>query len=71
MANCIIYKDGEQINSIVADEDFAAKYCSANGYTYEMVPDPEPVKPEYTEAQLLGQQYTDLELAMLNNISAK
>lgn len=43
----IIYKDGKQINRIVADEAFASAYCAENGYTYEMEPDPpKPPEPE-------------------------
>lgn len=42
----VIYKDGEYINRIVADEEFAAAYCADNGYTYELEPDPAPPEPE-------------------------
>lgn len=67
-----IYKDGEEINRIVADEAFAAAYCAENGYTYTMRPDPPPPpepEPEYTETQLMGQQLTDLELLVLDHIA--
>ena len=42
-----IYDNGEQINTIVASEEFCIKYCEKNGYTYEAQaetsePTPEP-----------------------------
>lgn len=42
MANYRIFKDGEEINTIVADKAFCAIYCETNGYTYELIPEPEP-----------------------------
>lgn len=44
MAVYKIYKDGEEINRIVANEPFVTNYCEANGYTFEaeLVPEPEP-----------------------------
>lgn len=33
-----IFKDGESINTIIADEDFVESYCDQNGYTYELEP---------------------------------
>ena len=41
----IIYKNGEEINRIVADENFAKTYCEENGYTYEMSTEPDPPFP--------------------------
>lgn len=32
----IIYKDGVEVNRIVADEDFCQKYYSSNGYSYSL-----------------------------------
>ena len=40
--NYRIYKNGEHINTIVADEDFVKSYCEANGYTYELEVREEP-----------------------------
>lgn len=42
-----IFKDGEQINTIVSESDFVENYCAANGYTFEeeILPKPKP-KPE-------------------------
>lgn len=37
-----IFLNGEQINRIVADEDFTRSYCEDNGYTYTMEEEPEP-----------------------------
>lgn len=53
----VIYKDGEFVNRIVADEAFAAAYCAENGYTYELEPEPEPVpppEPTYTADDLFA-----------------
>ena len=40
-----ILKDGEVVNTIVADEAFVADYCEKNGYTHRQLPDPVP-RPE-------------------------
>lgn len=51
-----ILKDGECVNTIVADEDFCKDYCERNGFTYEAdsLPDPEPVpEAEPTELEQL------------------
>lgn len=37
-----ILKNGEIINTIIADEAFVADYCAASGYTYESEELPEP-----------------------------
>ena len=42
MAIYKVYKDGEEINRIVANEPFVTNYCEANGYTFELEPMPEP-----------------------------
>lgn len=42
----IIYKDGVEVNRIVADEAFCEQYYSQDGYSYEEeppAPEPEPV----------------------------
>lgn len=55
--NYIIYKDGGEVNRIVADEEFCRTYYSANGYSYERVPDPEPEPepaPEPTTEEILS-----------------
>lgn len=45
--NYKILKDGEEVNTIVAGPDFVEEYCSKNGYTYELMPEPEPIpEPE-------------------------
>lgn len=51
-----IFKDGEVINTIVADPDFVESYCTENGYTYEeeILPEPEPVEPEPTTEEILN-----------------
>ena len=33
-----IIKNGEVINTIIADCSFAEDYCAENGYTYEAIP---------------------------------
>lgn len=41
-----LYKDGEFVNIIAADEAFVTEYAAQNGYTFEEIiypaPDPEP-----------------------------
>lgn len=43
-----IFSNGEQINVIVADEQFCKSYCEKNSYTYELIEEPEvpPIEPE-------------------------
>ena len=49
-----IFQNGEQINTIVADESFVSAYCAENGYTYEAVePTPEP-EQEPTDTEVLN-----------------
>ena len=43
MANWKVLKNGEEINTIVADKAFAMIYAEMNGYTMEEMPEPEPV----------------------------
>lgn len=52
-----LFKDGEEINRIVADETFVKEYCPAHGYTYELEPSPEPADPP--EPELTEQEATD------------
>ena len=51
-----IIKNGETINTIVADGAFCVSYCEANGYTYELLPEPipdsEPSQLDIIEAQV-------------------
>ena len=52
--NYKILKNGEVINTIVADEAFVSAYCTANGYTYQQIAEPEPEpEPEPTEMEQL------------------
>ena len=58
----LLDKDGNEVNRIVASEEFVIAYCEENSYTYERLPDtpePEPV-PE-----------TDLEPTQLDLIEAQ
>ena len=50
--NYKILKNGEVINTIVAEEAFVSAYCTANGYTYQQIAEPEP-EPEPTETEQL------------------
>lgn len=70
-----IYQGGEEINRIVADEEFVEEYCPKHGYTYELEPEPEPVDPpeppepteqETTDAMLVDHEYriTMLEMGL-------
>lgn len=52
----IIYRDGVEVNRIVADESFCKQYYSSGGYSYAPEPEPEPApepKPEPTAEQML------------------
>ena len=51
-----ILKDGETVNTIIADEEFCKAYCEKHGYTYEedAQPDPEPVTPEPSDTDVLN-----------------
>ena len=52
--NYKIFQNGEQINTIVADESVVSAYCAENGYTYEAVePTPEP-EQEPTDTEVLN-----------------
>lgn len=52
-----IFKNGKEIQRIVADEEFVSEWCPQNGYTYELEPEmraqPEPEPPEPTQADRL------------------
>lgn len=54
-----IFKDGELVNRIVADEDFCCEHYSGDGYSYELEPAPvvesnesEPTQLDRVEAQV-------------------
>ena len=47
-----ILKDGKIINTIVADEAFVTDYCKKNGYTYEVLPEPEVEQTLTTEERV-------------------
>lgn len=64
----IIYRNGEEINRIVADEAFTAQYCAENGYTYEMRPDPSPEPDPEPESTYTAD---DLFFALLGTRSTK
>lgn len=40
-----LFKDGELVNTIVADKAFAMIYAEEMGYTVEQVEEPEPSEP--------------------------
>lgn len=57
----IIYKDGIEVNRIVADEEFCQKYYNSDGYSYAEeppAPEPEPVTPEPTQLDRVEAQAT-------------
>ena len=59
MANYKIFENGKEINTIVADEAFCSEYCAENGYTYELMPEPEPeAEPELTQLDRIEAQMT-------------
>lgn len=53
-----IFENGEHINTIFADEAFVEMYCAENGYTYEAIPEPEPI-PEPTVWDELDAAYQE------------
>lgn len=69
-----IYKDGEFINRIKADSEFAEFYCRINGYTYEEEEEPplpgpkpeEPTEEDDVNAMLVDHEFrlTMLELGV-------
>ena len=52
-----ILNNEKEINRIVADESFVTGYCEKNGYTYEIIPEPEP-NPEPTQLDRVEAQAT-------------
>lgn len=57
----IIFKDGVEVNRIVADEAFCQRYYSKDGYSYEQAPpqpEPEPATPEPTQLDRVEAQVT-------------
>lgn len=60
-----IFKDGEEINRIVASEEFVSSYCEANEYTFEEIieePVTEPETPTENEPvtwDILAAAYTE------------
>ena len=48
----IIDSNSKTINTIVADEEFIKAYTAENGWTYELIPEPEPQPPEPPQPSL-------------------
>lgn len=66
-----IIKDGEVINTILAEPDFVEAYCAENGFTFEeeRIPEPSTAQPtaqDDTDAMLIDHEYrlTLLELGL-------
>lgn len=59
-----VLKDGEEVNTVVADEGFISKYCETNGYEYVAVQKPIPV-PSTT----IGERIAALESAIEKGLS--
>ena len=64
MADWIVKKDGEVINTITASEEFAKSYAEKHGYEIEerILPEPEPQPEEptdYVTWDELAQAYTE------------
>lgn len=64
-----ILKEGEQINTIVADEAFVTAYCEENGYTFEELEETEPVAPE-PAAPTVEEQLAELQ-SQVKTLEAK
>lgn len=56
MGSYKILKGEIVVNTIVADEAFVTSYCEKSGYTYELIPEPEPVEPEPTQLDRIEAQ---------------
>lgn len=71
-----ILKNGDCINTILADEDFVSEYCEKNDYTFEHIPepepepDPQPTAEEDRDAMLVDHEYrlTLLELGVTEGV---
>lgn len=50
-----IFKDGERINTIVADESFVTDYCEKNGYVYEADLLQEPKSADFIKAEKIDE----------------
>ena len=58
MANWKVLKDGEVVNTIVADKAFAMIYAEMNGYTVEEMPEPDPVEEQPSQLDIIEAQVT-------------
>ena len=47
-----ILQNGDLVNTIIADEAFVAKYCAANGYTFEKEDLKDLTSPPTTEERV-------------------
>ena len=56
-----IFKDGERINTIVADESFVTDYCEKNGYVYEADPLQELESADSIKAEKIAEIKKDCE----------
>ncbi len=55
-----LYENGELINTIVADADFADAYCDECGYTWEEIHDePEPAPEQLPETEIPPEELAD------------
>lgn len=68
--NYIIYKDGQEINTIVAEPDFIDQYCTENGYTYEVRPDPVPVPEPEPEPPKESSVWDELDAAYQEGVNS-
>lgn len=57
-----IIKDGETVNTIVADEKFVRHYCFKNGFTYEEEILPEPERKPTAEERIKELETINAEL---------
>lgn len=71
----VIYKDGREVNRIVADEAFCERHYSKDGYSYKAEPpmlaadpaEPAPTEQEDMASMLVDHEYrlTLMELGLL------
>ena len=55
--NWKLFKNGEHINTIVAEEEWLKGYCERHGYTYELEVPPEPPEPEPIAPQPAAEEH--------------
>lgn len=68
MDGYIIYLNGEEVNRIIADQEFCERYYSKNGYSYAAIVDKvSETQPAESESRI---SYSDISTAMKEAINS-